>query len=372
MNSSRRIGMYRNKSIDLVVSQAIWDEGEAQFADIILPACSVVERHDISEVSACGAFAHHNQIQMNHRMVVMQHQCIKPLWESRSDYRIFTDILTRLDFGAMFSEGSSELDWCKRIFDSTDAVNHTSWTKLLKKGYVVFPNASDKERDPVYMRWLHEGGKKNVPEPHPLPGGYSGNFLDGLQTQSGKIEFIPNSLKRGDPDNDERPVLNRYFPGWEGPANEELAKKYPLQLATGHPRHSFHSHLDGKGTHINEIPDHRIRVDGYAYWVVRMNDADAKARGLKDRDLVKVYNDRGTVICAVEVSPLVAPGTIKSYESCAEFDFIEDKNGKIVDRGGCMNLLTPSRTQAKGTTAIAPNSCQIEIAKWTQKWEAVQ
>jgi len=35
-----------------------------------------------------------------------------------------------------------------------------------------------------------------------------------LQTQSGKIEFIPETLKNfEDP---ERPPLNRYMPSWEG------------------------------------------------------------------------------------------------------------------------------------------------------------
>ncbi|MFC3052869.1 molybdopterin-dependent oxidoreductase [Kordiimonas pumila] len=369
MNSSRRIEMYRDEKVEFVVSQSIWNEGEAQFADIILPACTVAERADISEVSGCAAFGHHNQTQMNHRMVVMQHECIKPLWESKSDYRIFTEVLGRLGFGPMYSEGCSELDWCKRIFDSTDAVNFTSWSKFLKKGYVVFPPQAEDMRDNVYMRWMHEGRKKDVPEPHPLPGDYSGDFLDGLQTQSGKIEFLPNSLKRGDPDNEERPVLNRYKPAWEGPASGEQVKAYPLQLVTGHPRYSFHTHMDGKNSHINDIQDHRIKIDGYAYWIVRMNSIDAADRCLNHHSLVKVYNDRAGVICALDVSPLVARGTLKTYESSAEFDFIQDENGKVLDRGGCMNLLTPSRTQAKGTTAIAPNSCLVEVEQWNNSWE---
>lgn len=37
-------------------------------------------------------------------------------------------------------------------------------------------------------------------------------FGRGLSTPSGKIEFLPEILKRGDPDNAERPVLNKYIP----------------------------------------------------------------------------------------------------------------------------------------------------------------
>ncbi len=369
MDSSRLVKMYRDPSVDMVVSQAIWQEGETQFADIILPACTVAERYDISEVCGCAGFVHHTQNQINHRMVTMQHKCIEPLGESKSDYRIFADILTRLGFGAMFTEGCDELDWCKRVFDSSDLPTYISWAEFLKKGYVVLPPQTPETRDSVEMRWFYEGQKKNTPEPHPLPSDYKTGFLEGLQTQSGKIEFLPNSLKRGDPDNPERPVLNRYIPAWEGRRSGDLAKAYPLQLVTSHPRYSFHTQADGKNSPINAIEDHRITVGGYAYWTIRMNSEDARERGLAQHDLVKLFNDRGAVVCAVDISPLVARGSVKSFESCAEFDFVEGADGKILDRGGCLNLLTPSRTQAAGTSSIAPNSCLVQVEKWTGVWE---
>lgn len=111
-----------------------------------------------------------------------------------------------------------------------------------------------------------------------------------------------------------------------------------------------------------------MRVDDYDYWVVRMNSEDARERGLTQRDLVKLHNERAAVVCAVDISPLVARGSLKTFESCAEFDFIEDADGSLIDRGGCMNLLTPSRTQAQGTSAIAPNSCLVQAEKWTTPW----
>jgi len=47
----------------------------------------------------------------------MQHKCIEPLGESKSDYQIFLDILTRLGLGALFSEGGcTELDWVQTHF----------------------------------------------------------------------------------------------------------------------------------------------------------------------------------------------------------------------------------------------------------------
>ena len=49
-----------------------------------------------------------------------------------------------------------------------------------------------------------------------------------------------------------------------------------------------------------------MKVEGYYYWVVRMNAEDAAARGIKQHDLVKVYNDRGAVICAAVLDPAAA------------------------------------------------------------------
>lgn len=368
-DSSRLLGMYRHPSIEFAVCQSIWQEGEVQFADIVLPACTNLERYDISEVAGCAGYIHHNQNQMNHRMVVMQHKCIEPLGESKSDFQIFLDILTRSGLGTVFAGGCDELNWCKRVFDSSDIGKYISWEKFLKKGYVILPPEKPETRDPTYMRWFAEGRKKDVPEPHPLPGDYTEKFLSGLQTQSGKIEFLPNSLQRFDPDSAERPVLNRYIASWEGPHTEALIDQYPLQLLTTHPRYSFHTQADGKNGFINTIEDHRVEVDGYRYWVLRMNPDDAEARGIVHHGLVGVFNDRATVICAADVTHAVMRGVVKAFESCAEFDFFESEDGRVVDRGGCMNLLTPSRNQAAGTSAISPNSCLVQVRAWNQVWK---
>ncbi|MAV87786.1 MAG: hypothetical protein CMM67_06025, partial [Rhodospirillaceae bacterium] len=43
------------------------------------------------------------------------------------------------------------------------------------------------------------------------------------------------------------------------------------------------------------------------------------------------------------------------------------KPGSSADRGGCINLLTPKRTQSLKTHSAAYNSCLIEIEKWDSK-----
>ena len=77
----------------MVVNQSIWFEGEAKFADVILPACTNFERTDISEWAGLGGYGHHGQQQLNHRVIVFQAPAIEPLGESKSDYWIFNEML---------------------------------------------------------------------------------------------------------------------------------------------------------------------------------------------------------------------------------------------------------------------------------------
>jgi molybdopterin guanine dinucleotide-containing S/N-oxide reductase-like protein len=364
-DTNRFARMYRSDKLECVVNQGIWMEGETRFADIILPACTNFERWDISEFANCGGYIQHAFTQCNHRVAVMQHKCIEPLGESRSDHQIFLDIATRLGLGTMYSEGVTELDWCKRLFDATDLPRRISWKDFLKKGYYVVPAPPVERRDPVSYRWFAEGRAKDTPELTPLPADYTEEFGHGLQTQSGKLEFEALSLKRFAPDDPERSPLMRYVPAWEGPHAEELYGRYPLQLITPHPRHSFHTQSDGKHAAVNDVADHRVLVDGRYYWIVRMNARDAAARGLEQHQLVMVFNDRGAVICAVQLTERLPAGTVHSYESSAVYEPIGEP-GRSPDRGGCMNLLTPSRMMIRRSHALAANSCLVQVEAWRE------
>jgi trimethylamine-N-oxide reductase (cytochrome c) len=361
--TNRYARMYRSSNLEFVVNQSIWFEGEARFADVILPAATNFERWDISEFANCGGYIQHSFNQCNHRVAVMQHKCIEPLGESRSDFRIFLDLAKRLGFSAMFSEGITEFDWCKRLFDATDLPSAISWKDFLKKGYYVVPAPKEEERAPVSFRAFAEDRLKDTPEIAPLPADYTEQTFRGLQTQSGKLEFVCSSLKRYDPDDPERPVMTKYIPAWEGHHTKELYDRYPLQLITPHPRYSFHTMGDGKQSWLNDIRDHRTCIDGYYYWIVRLNPRDAAAREIEGGDLVTVFNDRGAVICAAQITERILPGTVHSYEGSAVYDPIGEP-GSSPDRGGCMNILTPSRPIIKKSHSIAANSCLVQVEKW--------
>lgn len=364
-DTNRYVKAYRSENLEFVANQSIWMEGEARFADIILPACTNFERWDISEFANCGGYIQHSFTQCNHRVAVMQQKAIEPLGESKSDFQIFLDISKKLGLAAPFSEGVPEFDWCKRLFDGTDLPQVVSWKKFLKKGYYVVPAPKEELRAPVSYRWFAEGRAKDTPELSPLPADYAGNFRHGLQTQSGKIEFVSSSLKRFDPDDPERPVMPKYIESWEGHHTTELFKKYPLHLVSPHPRFSFHTMHDAKDGFMNDVKDHRILIDGYYYWIVRLNSQDAVSRTVKMNDLVKVFNDRGSVICAAQVTERLPPGTVHSYESSANYDPM-GKPGYSTDRGGCINQLTPSRPIIEKSHSMAANSCLVQIEKLSE------
>jgi len=247
------------------------------------------------------------------------------------------------------------------MFEASDLPKVISWREFLKKGYYVVPAPDANVPRPRAFNWFYEGRKKDVPEPHPLPGEYRDQWLEGLQTQSGKLEFVPETLKKFD--DPERPAVNRYIPSWEGTQSAELLSKYPIQLLTAHTRYSFHSLGDGKDSIVNDIKQHRMLIDGYYYLICRIAVADAERLGIKTGDLIRLFNDRGEVICAAEVSRRLRTGVAHTYESSAVYDSTGHP-GKSPERGGCVNLLTPARSQTLKSSSMAPNACLIQMERW--------
>ena len=99
-----------------------------------------------------------------------------------------------------------------------------------------------------------------------------------------------------------------------------------------------------------------------------MHPTDAAARGVRDGDVVELYNDRASVLLAAHVTERVRPGVVHSYEGSSRYDPLEPGKAGSTDRGGCVNLLTPSRMLSKNVPGMAPNSCLVELRKrevWT-------
>jgi anaerobic selenocysteine-containing dehydrogenase len=159
-------------------------------------------------------------------------------------------------------------------------------------------------------------------------------------------------------------LLGQFIEPWESKYSPE-AGKYPLVMMTPHMRFSYHTHHDNKSPWLDEIPCHRIKKeDGYAYWPVRISYEDARQRGIKHGDIVKLYNDRGAVLAVAWLTERVKNGVLMSYQAGSKYDPIEPGKPGSIDRGGCVNLLTPSRMVSKNAPGMACNSVCVEIEKW--------
>ena len=139
-------------------------------------------------------------------------------------------------------------------------------------------------------------------------------------------------------------------------------------MLTPHAKYSFHTQGDGKDSFLLNIEDHRVKVDGYYYWIMRLNPKDAEERGIKKHDIVKVFNNRGAVLCAALPTERLPRGICHGYESAAVYDPLGEP-GKSIDRGGMLNLLTPEKTQTKTTHSLAGANALVEIELWDGKIE---
>jgi trimethylamine-N-oxide reductase (cytochrome c) len=352
--------MYQSPELECVINQDCWFSSETKMADIILPACTNFERDDIGEWAGVNGYTVHGSNGCNYRYIVREKKCIEPLGESKSDYQIFTDICERLGMKEKFTDGKTEVDWCKKFFEVSDLAKTVSWEEFDKKGYHII-NAPENYKSTPSLRWFHDGRPCDTPDQ--LNPKRCTDKANEVATYSGKIEFASQSLKENFPDDDERPVVPHYIESWEG-HKSALTAKYPLQMLSPHPRFTFHVQYDDNTDWLEDIPGHRITINGYSYWPARIHHIDAEARGIKNHDLVKLYNDRASVICVAVITERVRPGVIHAYCSASKYDPMVPGDSRSTDRGGCVATLTSSRMVSKNVPGMTPNSCLIEVEKW--------
>ncbi|NWG02637.1 MAG: molybdopterin-dependent oxidoreductase [Syntrophaceae bacterium] len=350
---------YQSPKLEFVANQSIWMDPETKMADIILPACTSFERNDISEFSNTGGYSNHASSGCNYRVIVYQKKCIEPVGESKSDLEIFTLLAEKLDFKDEYTDGGkTEEDWIKKQYDVSDLPRYISYEDFKRKGYFIVPLPEDYKPTPA-LRWFYEGRRRDTPDtlaPDP-------EKKEGVGSMTGKIEFVAQSLQKKFPKDKERPPMARYIPSWEG-YDSPLAKKYPLQLIAPHPRYSYHTHYDAHCEWLADIPGHRIRKNGNNWIVVRIHPQQAAERGIKNDDIIKVFNDRGVVLGIAQITERIKPGVIHCYTSSGKYDPLEPGKAYSPDRGGCVNLLTPGRMMSKNAPGMACNTCLVDISKW--------
>jgi anaerobic dimethyl sulfoxide reductase subunit A len=241
---------------------------------------------------------------------------IDSLYESKSIFEIACELAPKLG-----------------ISDYSDKTEE-EWIEDIVKGCKYIPDYAQLKKEGVYRTkaspWVaFEKRIKNLSK-SPFP------------TPSGKIEIYSNMLaERGHPN---LPAIPKYIETWES-LNDPLFKKYPLQLITNRSRRRAHSQFDNIPW-VSETETHAIRI----------NSVDAQARGIRDGENVKVFNDRGEMIIPAKVTEIIMPGVVEIPQGAW---YNPDKNG--IDTGGCANTLTRDEPTPGG--GYVTNTCLVQVEK---------
>ena len=220
---------YRHESIEFVVNQSIWMEGETQFADIILPACTSSNATTSANGRLGGGYlpARLQRPQPSrHRPAAQVHRAARRVASPTID--IFSRILQRLGLGAMFTEGCSELDWVQARVRFLGPAQARLLEGVLPKGYFVVPAEQPGLRAAGQLALVRRRpAQRTCPSRSRCPRNRPENSAWACRRPAASSSSCPRSCKRARPDNPERPVLNRYIPSWEGPRTTGARRPFP-------------------------------------------------------------------------------------------------------------------------------------------------
>lgn len=262
---SQRLLEAMKEKLDFFVDTDLFMTMTAKYADIVLPACTSVERGEVKAYQ--GGYLTYTK------------PVIRPLYESKSD----VDILCEL----------------ARVMDLDD--------EYLKGGY------------DACMEWIFDGCGVTLDElkasdlPVKVPAAkwpvLPGNCLkNGFKTPTGKFEFYATAIAKIDPKFGLDP-LPSYYDSLADQNDPETAEKYPFYLCTGaRLAHAIHSR-----TH--DTPWLRSLRP---YPTCEIHKADAARLGLKNGDTVAMSSPYGEIRMKVKVTSKAKPGVVMALHGYTE------------------------------------------------------
>jgi trimethylamine-N-oxide reductase (cytochrome c) len=305
-----------NKQVDTVICQDPWWCASSRFSDIVLPATSALERNDIS---SGGTYS-------NDKIYAMR-QVIEPFGESLDDFEIFSRLGGLMGVGYQFTEGLTVMEILKNSYARTDA--KMPFDAFWEKGVV-------KLEVPEHMnRWVRHGDFYTDPVKAPL------------HTKSGKIELYCSeiaSFKIKD-----CPPIPKFLEPAEYLGN---AKPGQVHVVSPHPFNRLHSQMANA--------DLRKEQNVHGRQHVRISIEDAAANGIKDGDLVELYNGRGALIAGAQVTNQIMKGVV----SLEEGNWVQfDSRGRC--NSGAINVITTSIASSGLSQATSANTCIASLKKCT-------
>jgi trimethylamine-N-oxide reductase (cytochrome c) len=335
----------RDPSIEFIVAQQPWLENDCLLADIVLPVQTKFEMDDISD--DCGGAVLCS--------VFRERPACPPVGESLNDFDCVAEVARKIspEIYNAYTNNDIPVEKVIELFWAGSGVAHLDVDdEFHKKDIFVMPcdtTVQDFQLHPPGLRTFAED-----PENHPL------------STPTGKLEFTSTGILENFPNDPERPP----YPKWverselhDERLSSPRAKDYPLLCMSNHGRWRFHANLDDI-TWNREVQTMKIRAkDGYQYEPAWISPKTAAERGIQHGDIVKVYNERGIVLCGAYVTPRLVDGVVY-VDHGSRFDPIDAEK---LDRGGAINLITPHAITSKNVTGMVVSGFLVEIAKVTDE-----
>ena len=293
----------------------------AKRSDIVLPCSTPLEREDVA-------------LTPRDPYVVKMSRLTEPYGESKSDFEIFQGIACAMGVESNFTEGKTSDEWIKWLYKETHkkagvlGLAMPEYEEFNEKGWFKF---SDPKEKIVMLEDFRNDPIKNR-----------------LKTPSGRIEIYSEVVANfgyGD------------CPGhavWREPCEwlGKKEKKFPLHLISNQPDNKLHSQLD-HGSHSRAS-----KVNGRE--PIRINSLDAHKRNLMSKDLVLVFNDRGSCLASVVIDEGIRAGVVL-MSTGAWYDPIDPGIENSTCKNGNPNVLTPD----KGTSSLAQgpiaHTCLVDI-----------
>lgn len=309
-----------------------WWTATARHADIVLPATTTLERNDV------GA-------SVRDRFLVAMKQALEPVGQARNDFAIFSDLAERFGVCEAFTEGRSEMEFVRHLYE-TARTQAARWEMVWPdfdafwaRGYFEMPKVTrpfvlfeDFRRDPV---------------------------ANPLVTPSGRIEIFSETIAGfGYADCPGHPT-------WFEPAEwlgSPQAQRYPLHLLTTQPSTRLHGQMDMGRVSQNS------KVSGRE--PMRINPVDAAHRGIRNGDVVRVFNERGMTLAGAMLSEEVRPGVVQ-ISTGAWYDPQEPGVIGSLDKHGNPNVLTLDKGTSRLAQGPSAQTTLVEVEKYSGEPPAI-
>ncbi|BBK36254.1 biotin sulfoxide reductase [Allostella sp. ATCC 35155] len=304
----------------VVVQEPFWT-ATARLADIVLPATTSIERNDLS-----------GNRRSDH--IVAMQKAIEPVGGSRDDFRIFSDLSARLGVAEAFTEGRSEMEWLRHLYegsraDAAQRFGHAmpDFDRFWADGHAALP---------VRPQHTYLADFRHDPAGSPLA------------SDSGRI--VLHSPRIAAMAHADCPP----HPAWVEPA-EWLGRDGGgrLHLVSRQPIDKLHSQLDFSSR------SQALKQDGRE--VASLNPADAGRLGIRPGDTIRLHNERGQCLAGVRITDAVRPGVV--ILPTGAWYMPADAGDGALDLAGNPNILTLD----KGTSALgqgcSAHTCLVAVER---------